>query len=483
MKKSMLPALIALSLLVGLFAFGPSTALGAPNTTFTVNSANDVNDGKCNGAHCSLREAILASNAAGNFDMVEFEIGGCPCIIYPQTELPEITAPVLINGYSEDGAEPGNGSGPPVLVITLRGTLVGGFPSGLKISAGESHVRGLVINDFGGPGIWLLGKGANIIRGNFIGIFASGTAASPNGKGILVNGGSNENIIGGPDNADRNVISGNIGAGIEITSSAEGGSEANVINGNRIGINQHNDPMGNGIGILIRTPKNRIGSNKSVGVNRISANIGPGIKIEGPNANGNKIFGSVIGSADDAIPGNGTYGILLADGASKNKIGGAHAPNYILRNNSDGIAIVGDATQRNQLLDNLIYLNGGLGIDLGDDGTSSNDALDSDSGPNKRQNFPIIKTASAATNRIKGVLKSAPNTTYRIQLHYNPICDSSGYGEGAPLHTVVVTTNSLGRAAFDVVVELDLPGGIFVFATATDPKGNTSEFSKCKIAV
>ena len=45
----------------------------APNVTLTVNTNNDVDDGTCDGTHCSLREAILYAASA---DTVEFSITG-----------------------------------------------------------------------------------------------------------------------------------------------------------------------------------------------------------------------------------------------------------------------------------------------------------------------------------------------------------------------------------------------------------------------
>jgi CSLREA domain-containing protein len=42
--------------------------------TFTVNATDDVNDGLCNVAHCSFREALLAANDNPGLDAVEFNI-------------------------------------------------------------------------------------------------------------------------------------------------------------------------------------------------------------------------------------------------------------------------------------------------------------------------------------------------------------------------------------------------------------------------
>lgn len=56
----------------------------------------------------------------------------------------------------------------------------------------------------------------------------------------------------------------------------------------------------------------------------------------------------------------------------------------------------------------------------------------------------------------------------------------SGYGQGRHfLGQTGVTTNSAGNATFSIAIGLSLPAGWVVTSTATDPSGNTSEFSAC----
>src|SRR5207247_794094 len=107
------------------------------------------------------------------------------------------------------------------LLIELRGTSAGNVP-GLAITGGSSTIKGLVINRFGHDGIDIVGNGTsgNVISGNFIGVNADGTGAigtTGNGGDAGVeseqNGGTN--TIGGTSLADRNLISGNSGSGVE----------------------------------------------------------------------------------------------------------------------------------------------------------------------------------------------------------------------------------------------------------------------------
>src|SRR5262249_1498927 len=104
--------------------------------------------------------------------------------------------------------------------------------SGLSINADNCTVQGLVINSFQHDAIDVFSNG-NVITGNFIGTNATGTAALPNGTNglgavIFVPGLSN-NTVGGTTPAARNLISGNVGIGIDIP-----GGSGTVVQGNLI---------------------------------------------------------------------------------------------------------------------------------------------------------------------------------------------------------------------------------------------------------
>ncbi|MBA3544459.1 MAG: hypothetical protein H0T83_08480 [Chthoniobacterales bacterium] len=174
--------------------------------TFTVINTSDSGAG-------SLRQAIIDANANPGADTISFDIPGTGVhTISPLTALPEITDPVTIDGYTQPGASPntlaeGNDA---VLLIELEGSGAGGA-TGLRMSAGSSTVRGLVINRFVlptiddtlGNGILLAGAGGDRIEGNFIGPDATGTLALPNtGVGIFVR--SPNNVVGGTTPDARN---------------------------------------------------------------------------------------------------------------------------------------------------------------------------------------------------------------------------------------------------------------------------------------
>jgi hypothetical protein len=153
-------------------------------------------------------------------------------------------------------------------------------------------------------------------------------------------------------------------------------------------------------------------------------------------------------------------------------------------NGAAGVAVgfdLTDSSSGNSVLRNSIHDNGGLGIDLGSNGVTPNDSGDGDTGPNGLQNFPFLTFAvsNGGVLTVFGTLENAPNTSYSVELFANSSCDSSGFGEGQGfLGATTVTTDAAGHATFQAAVPAP-SGASFVTATATDPAGNTSEFSAC----
>jgi hypothetical protein len=217
--------------------------------------------------------------------------------------------------------------------------------------------------------------------------------------------------------------------------------------------------------------------------NLISGNQELGILLGSDvTVQGNKIGTDAAGTAP---LGNGTYGIQIK--GSGNVIGGYGFYNTIAFNGGTGVAVLSDfgGAVNNTIDSNSIHDNGGLGIALDEDAVIPNDNQDPDTGDNNRQNHPVITSAIADAvameSTIAGVLNSLPGTVFKIQIFTNAACDPSGNGEGHRLiRTVMVTTNIAGLA----LIHADFPGTYIdpaniITATATDPAGNTSGFSKC----
>jgi hypothetical protein len=78
-------------------------------------------------------------------------------------------------------------------------------------------------------------------------------------------------------------------------------------------------------------------------------------------------------------------------------------------------------------------------------------------------------------------LAAAPSTTYRIELFASAACDPSGYGEGQTfIGPVTALTNTAGTYVMTQILPTEVSTSELITATATDPLGNTSQFSACQ---
>ncbi|MBC8374577.1 MAG: T9SS type A sorting domain-containing protein, partial [FCB group bacterium] len=232
---------------------------------------------------------------------------------------------------------------------------VGNTGNGLHLyGAPENTIAGNVISGNNPTGIVLFEESDNnVIRGNIIGLDASGTAAIGNGDASGISIGSTGNEIGGINPGDRNIISGNLGPGIELCCE-DGGY--NVIIGNFIGTDISGTlSRGNDTGINILSPNNIIGGAISDAGNLISGNYGVGIEMQ---SYGSEIYGNMIGTDNSG-------GLALANGfgiinyGDQQTIGGPEpgAGNLISGNNEVGIfvgSLEGEGGQNNVIQGNFV---------------------------------------------------------------------------------------------------------------------------------
>jgi len=378
---------------------------------------------------------------------------------------------------------------------TIQGNLIGTDVTGTKKipnstrgiqTFGENTVIGGLtpgarnVISGNGEGVFIRGAGSRL-QGNYIGTDITGTLALGNsGAGVIA---GETALVGGTVPEARNIISANGGFGNVVLGANNSGAAATV-QGNYIGTDVTGTRGFNGPanGISIQSNNNTIGGLVAGARNVISGNVA-GITISGFSgaAVGNVIQGNFIGTnaaGTGPLP-NTQQGITVA-GAVNNIIGGTQpeAANKIAYNGGVGIAINnGSGTV---IRGNSIFSNNGLGIDLGPNGVTANDGIDADVGPNTLQNFPVLTTVMSTSNSttIQGSLNSLPNTTFQIDFYSNAAVDPSGNGEGAQFFgTTQVTTNVNGDATINATLPVALPTGRVITATATDPNGNTSEFS------
>ena len=215
-----------------------------------------------------------------------------------------------------------------------------------------------------------------------------------------------------------------------------------MIQGNTIGLDALGRPLGNG---------------------------GPGVRLD-------NVFNATIGGT-----GNGEANVI-ASNSSAGVVG-----NFVSTCNACTTGTL--RSNQNRISANRIG-NTGRGIDLGSsgfgDGVTANDGTDGDTGANDLLNWPVLTSASStmsASTVNAQALTQGPQSgqPYRLQFFASPSCDTvGGNGEGQ-VFLGEADRNADGNA-ITVNLNVPIPNGFVVTATATDALGNTSEFSNCVTA-
>jgi hypothetical protein len=216
-----------------------------------------------------------------------------------------------------------NASGTSAVANITDGVLVVNGATGNAIG-GTSPGSGNVSSGNGQAGVDITAASSNTIEGNLLGTDASGNGAVGNLKGVGLGGGSPNNIVGGTTPAARNIISGNTNRGVVI---GAGGSNANLLEGNYIGLNPAGGPLPNQLGgvlVFNNAIGNLIGGTVPGAGNRIAFNAGAG-KSSGSLAGGIGVLIDGGTSTRNAILSNSIYqnssriGITLANGGNSNQ--------------------------------------------------------------------------------------------------------------------------------------------------------------------
>lgn len=263
-------------------------------------------------------------------------------------------------GVDPSGSGPMNNRNGVHIYAEARANIIGGSnPGDRNIISGNN-----------GVGITIRGS-ANIVQGNYIGTDASGTAAIPNGmEGIWIAPNAQDNIVGGSSAEERNVISGNDLFGISISGRGATGNvvKGNYIGVDATGSaalpNRHGQVISDG-------PKDNIIGGSAPGEGNVISANGTGVLIRGADTSGNAIIGNHIGTdASGSQPLGNALSIWILNGAHDNAIGGT-APgegNVISNNNLYGVQVDESGTVGNTIRGNSIYSNGQEGIRTTDGG-------------------------------------------------------------------------------------------------------------------
>lgn len=348
------------------------------------------------------------------------------------------------------------------------------------VIGGASPALGNVISGNSSHGVLISGPQSTgcVVQGNLVGLSSDGTAALGNGgSGLVVSNGAAGTRIGtlgtaAPSDADRrNVFSANLGYGVLIQDAA---TTPTQIFGNLIGTNGAGTlARGNVLGGLrvLDCPGVEVGG-PGAQRNVISGNAlgsAPGIELTGPSTSGAIVRNNLIGLTSSGLNalGNSGPGVLIRNGATGAVIGGTQTgQGNVIANNGAGVVVIDNASVSNAILGNSIFANTTLGIDLANDGITSNGAPNVvRTGPNRLQNAPFIHSVSS-TGLITASLVALANAQYRIEFFSSGSPDSSGYGEGRTfLGSMNVFTDSAGfTGQFPFSVS---PSATEVYYTAT----------------
>jgi titin len=261
------------------------------------------------------------------------------------------------SGGTAVGKDMGNGGDGIYIGSGAHGNFIGGTTTGVE---GRTIGVGNVISGNGQYGVEISDAGTelNVLISNLIGTNSTGTAALPNGDaGVLIHNGASNNLVGTVQPVGGNVVSGNSKQGVVISGA---GTTDNLLLNDYIGTNWGGTAaLTNGShGVLVEA--GAVGN--FVGIpgcpNVISGNTkAAGVYILGAGTKGNSVEANMIGVDEAGTAKLGNYvGIVIAQGASNNTIGGsaAGAGNIISGNAQQGVLITNAGTKGNLLEGNLI---------------------------------------------------------------------------------------------------------------------------------
>ncbi|HEV3448748.1 MAG TPA: hypothetical protein VG099_29190, partial [Gemmataceae bacterium] len=370
-----------------------------------------------------------------------------------------------------NGTFPSSGDG--IRILNASNNEIGSTnPADRNITSGNAvdgiHVLGTLTTPATG----------NIIQGNFVGLAADGKSGVGNRTepapapgvtegnnlfGIEISGG-NLNTVGGIAVGSRNVVGFNA-AGIEV----DNGGQQNIIQGNFSGVGADGvTPAGNLLhGIVLRSS------------NGFAAPLGPAQPNE-PGVSFNLVGGTATG-AGNTVEFNGTGGIAIfgnpVSASGQPNIGNALEGNTAFENGRNFLS----ASSAPTALPGIDLTNGFLFPR--DDGPTANDSKGHGAAndPNNFQNFPVLTAAfedGTGKTDILGTLHADPSKTYRIEFFASDPDPLNLPAEGQQfLGFVNTTTDASGNARFSAALNVTVPSSRVLTATATDPVGNTSEFS------
>jgi len=397
---------------------------------------------------CTLRAAIQEANASAAIDTIWFNMptseSGYSAGVWTITPnsgagLDAISTTMTIDATTQ----PGYASTP---VVAYDAFAQGSAPA-VSITGTGVVLKGLNVQRSTGVGIAINGASATVSH-CFVGTNAAGTAARANSaQGITV--GANDVTL------DHNLISGNGADGVVVSTASNTVFTNNYIGttvtGNAaLGNSQEGIELNDATNTVIGTPGNGnvISGNAYAGINGWSG-TNTGVKVQGNKigvgANGTTALANSTAFAEGGISLRGLNTSWLIGGT------GAGEGNIIANNNADGVMLINVNGSSNDIavIGNSIYGNTGLGIDLGDNGVTANDAGDGDTGLNDLLNQPVIREIGLSGGTLTVTYRiDAPAGTYRVEFFTNTSADPTGYGEAQTFAGSAPVTHPGGGATY-----------------------------------
>ena len=445
-------------------------------------------EGNFVGTNATATAAIPNTNAGVQFFAASSNTVGGPTAAHRN-----LISGGAINGVSIRGGSTSN---------LIQGNYIGTNPAGTAalgnagagVYIGESSnnsVTGNLISGNGNNGVSLAANQAapmvatgNVVAGNLIGTNASGAAAIGNAAaGVGIGLQASSNTIGGLTAADRNVISGNLQDGINISAGT-----SNLVQGNFIGtdITGTSIVANRFVGVLVQGAGTNntviggtaIGAGNLISGNGSNGNFGAGVNVvsspTGTLIQGNKVGTDVTGTL--ALP-NANGGVNIFD-ANSNTIGGttANARNLISGNGSntglagnrgEGIGFFGLAAA-NQALGNYVGtdVTGALPVPNLDAGILVNAAGNTVGGAAAGAGN-LVSGNGTATNYAIGiwVLSAGSNTVEGNRVGTNPSGTAAVPNTGDAVRIDSANNNTIGGTAAGAGNLLSGNGAFGMFAS------------------
>ncbi len=275
-------------------------------------------------------------------------------------------------GTNAQGSGPLGNVGNGVVIVSGSGNVIGGDTADQPPGQGPGNVISGNIFDgvlVSSADVDVPTTTGNLVVGNIIGLDSTGKIADPDGKpnsgdelgnrvGVSISN-SPANTIGGETTGSRNIISGNLGDGVDVDGA---NASANLVLGNVIGTDvsgtlKNRGNAGDGVKIDDAST-NTIGGllpAYGVGSNLISGNVGNGVELAGDLTTLNQVSGNLIGTILDGTKSLPNQNGILITGPG-NVIGGLDygEGNVISGNLLDGVVLTGADAHGNTLLQNRI---------------------------------------------------------------------------------------------------------------------------------